>query len=839
MKKNLLIGIIFLQILVGSLVLLILQSQKETAKQEVWKLEQTFNQFLKKDKILQNLLNIEKDILEIILERDFFRIILQTQTINKNWQELKTNLKEVSQDLELDPLIKKIDESIETTTRLLIEKRFEDGFVSYKKLREEISQVESYLEKKFSNQEISYSSSFLYNLFILIGGIIFLLLSVAIVFLYLREQKNLYFQIQNLNEVKKISTILSSLFSVLNNAKTTEEFCKIALEQIREKFGFVYGSFWKYDPKDKKLKFEFDSGEVSYEFKKISETSTFAEGVGLNGRALASKDIFTVQNLGEMTDCVRAPIARKSGIISGLAFPILVEGKPIGTVDFFYDKQIEFAKETIELFRIIQNILSEQFYKTEQAFYNIRIRSALDNVSTNVLIANNNREIIYVNKAVQQMFLQGMEEIRKQFPGFDVYNLVGRSIDEFHKNPRHQAEILANFQKEHKAKIQIGSRHFELTANPIISKDGQRLGSVVEWKDITNEVNVQKEIDEILQRAISGDFSTKINLNNKEGFFLSLSENINQLLNITLSGIQDVAQVLEQVMKGNLNKKIEKNYSGLFGDLKEYTNSTIQKLSEIMIQVKRSIEQVSEAAQQVNSTSQNLSQAASEQAASVEEISASLEEMNASISQNAENSKETNKIATKSSNDAKLGGETVTETVKAMKTIAEKISIIEDIAYQTNLLALNAAIEAARAGDHGRGFAVVASEVRKLAERSQIAANQISELATTSVTVAERSGKLISELVISINRTADLVQEITASSAEQSSGVEQVARAMSQLDTVTQQNAAASEELASTAEELSRQAESLKDLIHFFQFSNVEIPLKAEEKQQTRDYTKF
>jgi methyl-accepting chemotaxis protein len=221
----------------------------------------------------------------------------------------------------------------------------------------------------------------------------------------------------------------------------------------------------------------------------------------------------------------------------------------------------------------------------------------------------------------------------------------------------------------------------------------------------------------------------------------------------------------------------------------------------------------------VSSTSQSLSQGTSEQAASVEETTSSLEQMNASITQNAENSRATEQMAVKGAKDAEESGRTVMQTVDAMKQIAEKVSIIEEIAYQTNLLALNAAIEAARAGEHGKGFAVVATEVRRLAERSQVAAKEISVLSRSSVAVAERSGTLLEELVPAIRKTADLVQEVAAASNEQSSGVAQINRAMSQVDQVTQRNASASEELASTAEEMASQAEALNELMGFFRIN--------------------
>jgi methyl-accepting chemotaxis protein len=242
----------------------------------------------------------------------------------------------------------------------------------------------------------------------------------------------------------------------------------------------------------------------------------------------------------------------------------------------------------------------------------------------------------------------------------------------------------------------------------------------------------------------------------------------------------------------------------------------VVKLSSIVGEVRSAADNLSSASEEVSSTAQTMSQATSEQAASVEETSASVEEMSASVGQNAENAKVTESIASKAAQLAGEGGQAVGQTVTAMKSIANKISIIDDIAYQTNLLALNAAIEAARAGTHGRGFAVVAAEVRKLAERSQIAAQEISEVARNSVGLAEKAGSLLTEIVPGILRTSELVQEISAASDEQSSGATQINIAMTQLNQITQQNAASSEELAATAEEMSGQAEQLQELIGFF-----------------------
>jgi methyl-accepting chemotaxis protein len=256
-----------------------------------------------------------------------------------------------------------------------------------------------------------------------------------------------------------------------------------------------------------------------------------------------------------------------------------------------------------------------------------------------------------------------------------------------------------------------------------------------------------------------------------------------------------------------------------FAVIAEATNNMLQKLTQVVTDVNNGAQALASASEEVNATAQSLSQAATEQAAGVEETSASIEQMTSSIAQNAENAKITDGMASQAAKDAADGGEAVHATVEAMKQIAKKIGIIDDIAAQTNLLALNAAIEAARAGDHGKGFAVVAAEVRKLAERSQVAAKEIGEVANSSVELAERAGKLLAEIVPNIRKTSDLVQEIAGASSEQSSGVAQINAAVIQLSQTTQQNASSSEELASTSEEMSSQTEQLQQTMSFFKLN--------------------
>jgi methyl-accepting chemotaxis protein len=283
--------------------------------------------------------------------------------------------------------------------------------------------------------------------------------------------------------------------------------------------------------------------------------------------------------------------------------------------------------------------------------------------------------------------------------------------------------------------------------------------------------------------------------------------------------VNEALDVANRLADGDLTVRIDATSKDETGQMLLAMQNMITKLSQVVTDVNGGAQALASASEEVSATAQSLSQAASEQAAGVEETSASIEQMTSSIAQNTENAKITDGMASKAAKDAADGGEAVNATVEAMKQIAKKIGIIDDIAAQTNLLALNAAIEAARAGEHGKGFAVVAAEVRKLAERSQVAAQEIGEVAGNSVELAEKAGRLLAEIVPNIRKTSDLVQEITAASSEQSSGVGQINSAVSQLNTTTQQNASSSEELAATSEEMSGQAEQLQQTMSFFKLN--------------------
>ncbi len=482
-----------------------------------------------------------------------------------------------------------------------------------------------------------------------------------------------------------------------------------------------------------------------------------------------------------------------------------------------FDNQIEeLPGQKKRITDVVQDARGKMAAAAAAAITNARIKLALDNVSSPVRIADAQGTILYINNALQAVLRRDRDAYAKQIPGFDPDKVVGGSVGMFYSDPSSAMEKLRSIKETANSQMVLGGRTYAITTSPVLSAAGEMLGTVGQWEDISDQLAAENQIDALVQGAAAGDFGQRLSMEGKTGFFANLSSGMNQLMDTSEKGLTDVADMLAAFAEGDLTHRITREYQGLFGKVKDSANSTAENLTRVMDEVRAASDALTGAANQVSATAQSLSQAASEQAASVEQTSASIDTMSASITQNSDNARVTDGMATKASKEATDGGSAVSQTVTAMKQIASKIGIVDDIAYQTNLLALNAAIEAARAGEHGKGFAVVAAEVRKLAERSQEAAKEIGELAANSVTTAERAGKLLDEIVPSIQKTSELVQEIAAASTEQSESVVQIGGAMGQLSKATQQNASASEELAATSEELSGQAEQLQQSVAFF-----------------------
>jgi methyl-accepting chemotaxis protein len=461
---------------------------------------------------------------------------------------------------------------------------------------------------------------------------------------------------------------------------------------------------------------------------------------------------------------------------------------------------------------------------------NLRVKIALDSICTGVMIVDNDRNVVYSNKPAIDILDKSEADIRVLAPGFSVANFVGTNIDDFHNKPAHQAQLLSSLTETYKASLMLGDRTMVVTANPMFDAQGQRLGTVAEWLDRTAEVVMEKEVSDFVIAAIMGNFSKRFDLQGKTGFLRELGESLNQLLQASETGLNEVVRVLGALSRGDLTETITNDYSGIFGQLKNDSNTTVENLKDIISQIKEATDSINTASKEIAAGNNDLSHRTEEQAASLEQTAASMEELTSTVQANSQNAKHASQLAVDASNIAGKGVTVVGQVVTTMedineasRKIVEIISVIDDIAFQTNILALNAAVEAARAGDQGKGFAVVAVEVRNLAQRAASAAGEIKKLIGDSVEKVEdgtklvnQAGKTMEEIVNSIRGVTVIMSEISAASMEQTSGIEQVNQAIAQMDDVTQQNAALVEQAAASAMSLEDQTQNLSVTVSSF-----------------------
>jgi len=442
--------------------------------------------------------------------------------------------------------------------------------------------------------------------------------------------------------------------------------------------------------------------------------------------------------------------------------------------------------------------------------------------------------IIYTNDAVVKMMKEAESDIKSELPDFNADALLGTNVDIFHKDPQRIRDLVASLKETYRSQVNVGGRTFSLTATPVFSESNERLGTAVEWKDRTAEIGIEIEIDTLVSAAGQGDLSQRIDISTKSGFFKVLGKGLNQLVNVADEVVNSTVKVLEAMSHGDLTRSIDGDYQGSFAKLKNDANSTVNKLTEIITEIRNSASSVASGAQEISGGNLDLSQRTEEQASSLEETAASMEQMTSSVRQSAHNAKNASVVATEAQRKAETGGDVVGRAVNAMAEINESsnkisdiIGVIDEIAFQTNLLALNAAVEAARAGEQGRGFAVVAAEVRNLAQRSAGAAKEIKELIRDSVDKVEDGSKLVNEsgntlreIVQAVQQVSSIIIEISSSSNEQSGGIEQVNQAVSQMDEATQQNAALVEEASAASENMAEQASLMNELMDFFTTSS-------------------
>lgn len=479
---------------------------------------------------------------------------------------------------------------------------------------------------------------------------------------------------------------------------------------------------------------------------------------------------------------------------------------------------------------------------------NARIKQALDNSSTATMVIDANKKVVYINNSLTMLLGKYQNDISVKFSNFNVDDLMGADLNVLLEDSSEFSKILASVEKSIDTEVIIGNICFHLILNPVCNVDKEFIGTIIEWKDRTVEIHIEKEIDQLVQAAAQGDLTDRISLEGKEGFYATLSNSLNSVVDMCQKIIADAVSSLESMAHGNLTRYMVGEYKGDFERLKEDTNMTLDKLVSVITKIRMSSSHMSDVSGDIAKGNNSLAQRTEAQASSLKETAASMDEMTAGIKSNLEKINSARDLVLTAGDKAKEGGEVIVKAVDAMtdlnessKKIASIINVINDIAFQTNLLALNASVEAARAGEQGRGFAVVAEEVRNLAQRTAKSSKEIESLIQDSsnkvengVELVNLSGKHLEHIIDAVNQVNDITNEVSKEASEQTDGITQMNTSISQMDGMTQQNAALVEELATAGQSMSGQANDLLQLVNFFKTNKEDL----SESNLTNDKNK-
>ena len=608
------------------------------------------------------------------------------------------------------------------------------------------------------------------------------------------------------------------VLEVVSDASNADDVISGALNTVREAFGWDYGSFWKHDPGADTLRFDQESGSVTEEFRRVTLESTFDKGVGLSGRTWLTRDLVFEPDLGQVSDCVRAPSARAAGVKSGVCFPIIVEGEVVGTMDFFSLETLELSDHRRNALRSVGQSVSSALERVLKANEMARVMSMMENAPTNMMFADKNLVLQYMNPKSLET-LKGLEE---HLP-CKADEIVGQSIDIFHKNPVHQRNILEN-PGQHlpmRSNIQVGPETLDLLVSPITDADGNHIGAMASWEVITEKLRLERETEEAAERERAA------------------AEELRQKVDAML-------EVVEAAVQGDLTKEVPVTGEDAIGQMGEGLGKLLADLRMSIAQIGRNAEELTAAAQELQSLSGQMgttagetssqanvvSSASEEVSANVETVATAAEEMSASIKEIAKNATDAAKVAGQAVEVASDTNQTVAKLGESSAEIGQIIKVITGIAQQTNLLALNATIEAARAGEAGKGFAVVANEVKELAKETATATEDIAQKIDAiqgdtggAVAAIGQISEIIDQIsdfqntiATAVEQQAATTSEIARNVSEANRGSAEIAETISSVAGAAESTATAASDSNRAADELARMAADLRTMVSKFTY---------------------
>ncbi len=623
---------------------------------------------------------------------------------------------------------------------------------------------------------------------------------------------------EEIHEQAQNATAVSAVLEAVGGATTRDEVAEQALHTVREAFGWDYGSFWALDDAAQTLRFAVESGTVTPEFRAVTLEASFDKGVGLSGRTWQARDLVFERDLGTVTDCVRAPAARSAGVKSGVCFPIIVEGEVVGTMDFFALETLELSEQRISALRSVARSVSSAFERVIKSMEMARVTSMMENSPTNMMFADENLVLQYMNPAS----LETLKALEEHLP-CKADEIVGQSIDIFHKNPVHQRTILEN-PGQHlptRANISVGPETLDLLVSPITDAEGNHIGAMASWSVITEKLRLERETEEAAERerVAAEDLRAQVDA---------------------------MLEVVEAAVAGDLTKEVPFSGDDAIGQMGQGLGKLLGDLRESIAQIGRNADELAAAAHQLQALSGTMgttagetssqanvvSSASEEVSTNVETVATAAEEMSASIKEIAKNATDAAKVAGQAVEVATETNDTVAKLGDSSAEIGKIIKVITGIAQQTNLLALNATIEAARAGEAGKGFAVVANEVKELAKETATATEDIAQKIEAmqgdtggAVAAIGQISEIIDQISDYQNTIATAVEEQAATTSEiarnvseANRGSAEIAETISGVASAAEQTASGAADSSRAADELARMAADLRELVGKFTY---------------------